>query len=377
MAPSVHSGPKPPLEAALLPVALHRHATARLFLMAGVAAAFTVAWRHFNSIPLLVLGQPQSVGLLQRDQEMPFFKNLAATTGLPLSITYRSADSFGLKDTHQLEAIHDGRVDIVSLRFMQNIAKEPSLEGLDLPGMIHNFKEARQVADAYGPTVDRYLQQTFGAKLLGIWTFGPQIMVCRTPIQGLQDVKGRKVRVASPGLAQLTTAIGGIPAILPFEDTKESLALGLVDCAVTSAASANFAGWTQHSNYYYPLAFQFGFNGYAISLKKWQALSHNEQDRLARAFQDFSSKLWHYSEKLEQESESCILGGPCHRLRPNQLIPVAVKSQDIELLQNLSKQAVLPSWLVRCEKQHPGCGREWQQKVAPIVQFTSSMHRQP
>ena len=91
---------------------------------------------------MLVLGQPRSVGLLQREQEAPFFRHLTDTTDLPLRITYKTADTFGLKDTHQLEALRDGRVDIASLRFMQNIAREPALEGLDLPGMIPDFQQA-------------------------------------------------------------------------------------------------------------------------------------------------------------------------------------------------------------------------------------------
>ena len=350
---------------------LNRQVTARLVLMGGVVAAFVAAWQHLRTIPMLVLGQPQAVGLLQREQEAPFFRHLSDTTDLPLVITYRTADSYGLKDTHQLEALRDGRVDIASLRFMQNIAKEPALEGLDLPGMIPDFQQARRVADAYGPTLDRYLQVGFGAKLLGLWSFGPQIMVCQSPLARLSDLKGRKVRIASPGLAQLIGEIGGIPVILPFEDTKKALELGLVDCAVTSAASASFAGWTEHTHYYFPLAFQFGFNGYAISLAKWKALGPEEQDRLSKAFRAFSVKLWRYSKDLQRESQGCILGGPCRQLRPSALRPVPVSSEDVQLLQRISRQVVLPSWSARCEAHRPGCRRTWDQIVAPVTGFAS------
>lgn len=358
-------------------MAVNRQVTARLLLMAGVVAAFVAAWQHSRTIPLLVLGQPQSVGLLQREQEAPFFRHLAETTDLPLTITYQTADSFGLKDTHQLEALRDGRVDIVSLRFMQNIAKEPALEGLDLPGMIPDFQQARRVAQAYGPTLDRYLQDSFGAKLLGLWSFGPQVMVCRSPLGKLSDLKGRKVRIASPGLAQLIAEIGGIPAILPFEDTKKALELGLVDCAVTSAASANFAGWTEHTRYYFPLAFQFGFNGYAISLAKWRALRPEEQDRLTQAFRAFSVKLWRYSETLQRESERCILGGPCRQLHPSALRRVPVSSQDVQLLQRISREVVLPSWSARCEAHRPGCRSTWDAIVAPVTGFVRPVHSLP
>jgi len=274
-----------------------------------------------------------------------------------------------LKDTHQLEALRDGRVDVVSLRFMQNIAKEPALEGLDLPGMIPDFQRARRVAEAYSPTLDRYLQDRFRAKLLGLWSFGPQIMVCRSALGKLSDLQGRKVRIASPGLAQLIAEIGGIPVILPFEDTNKALELGLVDCAVTSAASANFAGWTEHTRYYFPLAFQFGFNGYAISLAKWKALRPEEQDRLAKAFRAFSIKLWRYSEDLQRESERCILGGSCRELRPSSLRRVPVSGEDVELLQRMSRDVVLPSWSDRCEAHRPGCRRTWDQIVAPVTGF--------
>lgn len=368
--PSIGAGPR-------LTLSTQHQVIARLLLIAGLITAFAMAWRHFAAIPLLVIGQPRAVGLLQRDQEEPFFRNLAETTELPLKITYLTTDAFGLKDTHQLDALRDGRIDIVSLRFMQNIAKEPSLEGIDLPGRIPDFSKARQVVRAYSPTVDRYLQRAFGAKLLGIWSFGPQVMVCRHAIGSLTDIQGRKVRVASPGLAQLITAVGGIPAILSFEDTQTALAQGIVDCAVTSAASASYAGWTRYSQYYYPLAFQFGFNGYAISLKRWTSFSTDEQQRLTDAFQAFSEKLWVYSEKLQQESEACITGEQCRILPPQRLKRVQPSRHDVQLLQKLSSQVVLPQWSARCEQQHPGCRREWDQQVAPITDSPGSGPRRP
>ena len=200
-------------------------------------------------------------------------------------------------------------------------------------------------------------------------------MVCRPAIQGLMDLKGLTVRVASPGLASLVAALGAIPAVLSFEDTKQALASGLVDCAVTSAASASFAGWTRQAHYYYPLAFQFGFNGYAISLKKWNSLSTRDQARLSQAFTEFSGRLWRYSQNLQRVSEACILGGSCQKLPSQRLILVKPSLQDAQLLQDLSRRLVLPSWSERCERSHPGCRRIWDQTVAPIVRLEGGGRR--
>ena len=356
---------------------LSRSATLRLLLLSTISLIFGLAWREFRVIPLLVLGQPRSVGQLQRDQEEPFFRALAARSGLPLAISYVTSDSFGLKDSHQLDALRNGRVDIVSLRFMQNINAEPSLEGLDLPGTIPDFATGRQVAVSYSPVVDQYLQRRFKVKLLSLWSFGPQVMVCRGPLANLRDIRGRRIRVASPGLAQLITAIGAIPVIMPFEDTRSALSLKMVDCAVTSAASANFAGWTDHASSFYPLALQFGFNGYAISLRVWNSLSPTEQQRLQSNFDHFTNKLWDYSEELNRTSTQCITGLPCQGQKQHKLVPVSVSANEIALIKQLSLQTVLPSWSARCNQIHPDCRQQWDEKVAPIVSHEQVGGSQP
>ena len=223
----------------------------------------------------------------------------------------------------------------------------------------------------------REVGAVLGVKLLGLWSFGPQVMVCRAPLTGLRDIRGRTVRVASPGLAQLMEAIGAVPAVMPFEDTEAALASGIVDCAVTSAASASFAGWTRHTRAFYPLTFQFGFNGYAISMRRWASLSADEQARLEKAFQRFNARLWNYSQTLQRQSEACIVGGPCRNLKSQQLTRVEPRAEDVRLLQDLSRRIVLPSWSARCERRHPGCRQEWERKVAPVLEFSASERPQP
>lgn len=162
-------------------VALPHQVTARLLVMGVMVAAFVLTWRHYNTVPLLVLGQPKSAGRLQRDQEAPFFESLASRARLPLVVSDHTADRYGLVDSHQLDAIRDGRLDMISLRFMQNTQRDPGLGALDLPGMNPDFQTARRVADAYSPILNRYLQSTYGAHLLGIWSFGPRCCSATNP----------------------------------------------------------------------------------------------------------------------------------------------------------------------------------------------------
>jgi TRAP-type C4-dicarboxylate transport system substrate-binding protein len=348
-------------------VAVPRHIALRLFGFAAIATVFALAWRHFNEIPLLVIGQPSTTGLLQREKEQPFFNQLEKTTGLPFKVVYRPLDSLGFKDTHQLQMLKNRDFDLVSLRFVQNAPTEPSLTGIDLLGLSQDYATAEKIVDVYSNTIDRYLQQRFQAKLLGIWTFGSQQIFCKKPIRRLEDLKGLKVRVASPALRALVLELGGTAAVIPFDEVRDALAIGLVDCAVTSAASANFAGWTEQTQYAFPVSVHFGLNGYAISLAKWNSLSLPQRRVLESAFKIYLDDLWRYSEQLQADSLSCTTGGPCRKGKPYNLRLVTPSQHDLWLLRDISLRKVVPSWGKECDRVHPGCFKEWQHKVEPIV----------
>ena len=201
----------------------------RWLIFLGIAILFTVSWVMFAEIPLVVVGQPTSTGLLQQAKEEPFFTGLADATGLPLKVTYQPLETIGLKDTYQLQMLADGLFDLVSLRFIQNSETEPSLQGIDLVGLYADYDTARRVVHQYSGTVDRYLRERFDAKLLGVWTFGPQVFFCRVPIRGIEDIAGLKVRVASPSMATLIAALDGIPSCwsancssMPFHSANDS-----------------------------------------------------------------------------------------------------------------------------------------------------------
>lgn len=339
----------------------------RFGLLLVLVVAFVVAWRNLEEISLTVIGQPSTSGVLANERESLFFETLRERTGLPLRVTYRPVETAGFKDTHQLQMLEDGLFDLASLRFLQNRQVEPLLEGIDLGGLIPDFATARKVVDAYGPTLDRALQRRFAVKLLGIWTFGPQELFSRSPLRGLQDLKGRKVRVGDTSLAPIVSALGGIPAVIPFEETRQALEIGLVDCAVSSAASAKYAGWSEFAPHYLPVAVHFGLNGYGISLKKWDALSHHQRTTLQQAFDDHVADLWQFSEDLHA---GALAGG--HDLAsargvPSDLIVVTPAPQDIHLMRAVCFSASLPQWTERCEAVHSGAVAEWRQKLAAVV----------
>jgi TRAP-type C4-dicarboxylate transport system substrate-binding protein len=230
----------------------------RAIIAAFIVALSVWAWRCLDFIPIDVIGQPASTGFVQSRIEAPFFQRLAQDTGLPLRVRYRPLEMVGYKDTHQLAILNEGKADLISLRFAQNSAVMPELVGVELGGLNVDLKQGRSLVDAYSPVIDQKLQERFDSKLLSIWPFGPQVMFCRKSINFLRDIAGLKIRIAGSLLEPVISALDAIPVVVAFEDVAEGLRLGIFDCAISSSASANFAGWPKYSTHYYPITLQLG-----------------------------------------------------------------------------------------------------------------------
>jgi TRAP-type transport system periplasmic protein len=206
----------------------------RLIILSIIFGCFVYAWDATDVIDLRVVGEPSMTGPIQESLEQPFFESLKEKTGLPINVDYRTVDQLGFKDDYQLTMLKSGVFDMVSLRFLQNAQEEPSIIGVDLPGLNPDFQTARKVGKAYGPVIDENLQQRFGVKLLGLWTFGPQVIFCNKPIYRLSDLKGLRVRVGSSIYDALIKSQGGTPVIIPFDQVLAALSTKMVDCAITS-----------------------------------------------------------------------------------------------------------------------------------------------
>jgi TRAP-type C4-dicarboxylate transport system substrate-binding protein len=342
----------------------------RTLLSLFLVVAFFLAWKALAKIELKVLGQPESTGAYQQKSEAPFFQNLTKTTGLPLDVAYRALNQTGVKDIFQLQLMKEGVFDIVSLRFIQNSKTEPTLEGIDLamPGI--DFAAARAVSDSYFPVVDRRLQEHHRVKLLGVWTFGPQELFCNRPVNKLSDLQGLKVRVAGPQLEQYFSALGAIAAIIPFDDTLEAFKKQLIDCAVTSAASASFARWLDFTSHYIPLSFGFGINGYVISLDKWNQFTATEQATLSAAFAQQIQRSWVFAKENYSESVRCMTGDLlCQEGFRRQMVRVAFAQEDVTAMRRIALSSSIADWFKACSKLYSTCEQEWLETIGATLKL--------
>ncbi|AXS42708.1 TRAP transporter substrate-binding protein [Breoghania sp. L-A4] len=325
-------------------------------LLAGTAQAETI---EFN-----VLGQPGSTGLIQKNKEQPFFETFAEKTGLDVKVNFQPLDVTGIKGEEELRVIKGGLFNVVSLRLSQISRDEPTILGLDLVGLNPTYADAKKSISAFEPIVDKRLQEKFNTKLLGVWPFGPQVLFCKPEIKTLTDLKGYKVRVYDQNLANFIASVGGIPVPLGFSEVQQSLARGVVDCAVTGPSSANSAAWPEVTTHVLPLAFQVAVNGYGINLDTWNKFSAEDQAKIQAAFDGLIDEIWTYSEELFDDAMRCNVGKtPCELNKPYELVEVPISEGDLALVQNAVKELSYPSWAETCDKTNPSCSADWKATV--------------
>lgn len=343
---------------------IQRTAVAALALALALPAVEASA----QNVKLRVAGNLLATGLIQQNKEQPFFENLAKTTGLPIEVDYKPMDVTGIKDIEGLRVLRSGLFDIVTLRLAQVSRDEPFFLGLDIVGLNPNYDVARKVIDAYREPFDQRLQQRFNAKLLGLWPFGPQVVFCNGAISGLEDLKGKKVRVYDQSLAKFIEKIGGVPVTVSFGETQQALQLGVVQCAITGPSSANSAGWPEVTTHFLPIGFQIAVQAYAINLNSWRKFSPEQQKTLEAAFRQNEADIWKYSEEIFDDAVRCNVGkDPCTTVKKYKMVDVPVRDGDLKMVRDAVGTVSFPAFSEICEQSFPGCAVTWKKALGSMA----------
>ena len=336
----------------------------RTALVTAVSAALMASAAQASALSIQVLGQPAGSGLIAQQKEQPFFTNLAENTGLDITVQYLPVDVAGVPDTDGLRVLRSGLFDSVSLRGPQVSRDEPSILGLDLIGLNTSFAAGREHVAAFYDYVDNRLQERFNAKLLGTWPAGPQVIFCRGEIGGLDDLRGKRVRVGDQSAANFVGQLGATGISMPFGDVQQSLSRGVIDCAITGPASANSGGWPEATTTVLPIALQLAINGYAINLDTWNSMTEEQQTQLESAIAELSDEIWTYSEELYEDAMRCNAGEtPCEYGTLYSLTEVPVTEEDLAKVAAAVEEVSLPIWARQCNAAAADCEDVWRDTV--------------
>ena len=245
------------------------------------------------------------------------------------------------------------------------------IEGVDLSTLVQDWDTMRKVADSYKEIVDAEFQKTYGAKLIALYPFPSQMLFCSKPIENINDLKGKKIRVYSTTLGDFVEGAGGVSVTIAFAEVVPALQKGVADCGITGTMPAYRAKWYEVATHAYLLRVGFTMTFGAVNLKTWNKLGPDGQALLMKEAKAFEDRAWAETIREDEMGIICNTGdGECTEGAPGSMKKVVPSESDLKAREKILKDFVLARWAKRCG---PDCVKQWNGTVGKIVGIEASV----
>ncbi|SIT04690.1 TRAP transporter substrate-binding protein [Paracoccus saliphilus] len=304
---------------------------------------------------LAVVGSWSNLPLYQ-DFETPFWtEKLPELTGGEFTAQLTSFDQMGVAGADVYRMLGDGVFDVGATVADYTVGDAPELEGLDVPLVATTAEEARTMVDAARPMVEDIMRDRFGAQVLGIAPYPPQVVFCKGEVSSLADLQGKKVRGSGRMTTKFLEALGAEGVNIAFSEVPGSLERSVIDCAVTGAGSGYSAGWWEVSDHLMTLPLG-GWDPVVIAMNadRFDSLSAEQQEMLSKAVvEGLEAPAWEVAQGGLANDIACLTGnGDCPSGEPATMTLVEPSEEDVEAARKILAEEVLPDWASRA-------GDEW------------------
>lgn len=309
---------------------------------------------------------------LHKKFEVPYWTEaLPKASNGDFTVNMTSLDQMGIKGGDVFNYLRQGMFDVGMTVADYTVSDAPELEGLDIPMIANTPEEAEKVANAFMPVAEAAAQKRFNSHVLAIVPYPQQVLFCKTPISGLDDLKGKKVRASGRSTGEFLEAIGAESINLAFNEVPGGLERGVIDCAVTGSMSGYSSKWYEVSKYLYPIP--VGGWDYVITMisdAKWNSLSDQEKQTINDSIQtDFLKPVWANAVTETEQGVACLTGNAkCNSGESADMTLVPLKETDLTEARKVVEDSVLPQWTARVDASVVSA---WNDGVGKVVGLTA------
>lgn len=272
-------------------------------------------------------------------------------------------DRAGVPGMEMLRLLQLGVVPFGTVLMSSLSAQYPQYTAADLPGLNPDFASLRASLAAFRPYLEKTLREEHGIEPLAVYVYPAQVLFCKQPLQGLEDLRGRQVRVSSAAQGDFFAALGASPRLVSFAQMVKTMEAGGSDCAVTGTMSGNILGLHMHATYLYPMPITWGMAVFGANRAAWQALPDDLRSLLQAELPKLETAIWLSAEDETAQGVACNVGSPrCTTGRRGEMTLVPVRPQDEARRAEIFNSVVLPRWVERCGAR---CRDLWRRTIGP------------
>lgn len=308
-----------------------------------------------------------STHLHHTELEKEFYDNLADTTGLDITVNFNPLDVVGVNMQDTLRLVRSGAFDIVETTIGSAARDDPFIEGLDLIGVSPDIDTLKEVVEIYRAPLEERVAERFGARVMSLWPFGPQVFFCKGDVDGVQDFEGLRVRSYTPTMSALLEYLGATPVTMQFAEVYPALQRGVAECGITSPTSANTGNWPEVTDSLVMHGISWSVQGHFMNLDAWNSLPKEAQEALDAAYQKLEVQFWDMARNLTDDAVNCTIGGDnCQGYNPFNMTLKEPSEDNIKLVNEAVESVILPTWADTCDNNFPECSRIWNESIGEL-----------
>lgn len=333
-------------------------------------ALLSAAWAQELPVTALKVLGGLSTRSTYKQVEQPFWlKTIPEHSAGQITAEIKGFDEMGLKGTELLKLMKQGVVEFGVIPLIYPAADTAIYEAVDLAGLATDAKTARQVSTSFAPVLAKHLSATYQSKFLGVSPFAPQVLFCNIPIRGLQDLKGKTVRVITRSQAELIEALGAKSLSMPIAEVLQAFQKKTIACAVASSMAGYTAKWYTVSTHLYALPLGWNQEIHAVNQKVWDQLNADVRALLEINLAKLTERLWLFAESETQKGYDCNTGAKSCPMAPKGKMTLVRPTQaDLATIKRLATQNIVGKWATRCSAS---CVSEFNQSIGKSLKITA------
>jgi TRAP-type C4-dicarboxylate transport system substrate-binding protein len=158
---------------------------------------------------------------------IPWAQKVEAESGGRIKVQLFHAMSLGGSPPQLFDQARDGVVDITWTVLGYTPGRFNKAEVFELPFMSGSAEESSRAFQEY---VEKYAADEFReVKLIAVHTHGPGLFHTKTPVTGLESLRGMKVRGGSRVINNMLTKLGATPVGMPVPAVTDALSKGTIE----------------------------------------------------------------------------------------------------------------------------------------------------
>jgi TRAP-type C4-dicarboxylate transport system substrate-binding protein len=192
---------------------------AAAFSMAGPALAQTVTLRLHQMLPQQATIPAKAL--------VPWAQKVEAESGGKIKVQLFHAMQLGGAPPQLFDQARDGVVDLTWTVLGYTPGRFNKTEVFELPFMSGSAEQSSRAIQEY---VEKFAADEFkDVKLIAVHTHGPGLFHTKTPVTGLESLRGMKVRGGSRIISNMLTKLGATPVGMPVPAVTDALSKGTIE----------------------------------------------------------------------------------------------------------------------------------------------------